>query len=124
MGIPNPIFDENTVSYEDFEAALRPKEMECLCLRCDGKSLKAIALALGISQFTVRNYMTSIYDKTGIRKPLILCQILQLAKKRTEWNNRVVIKGDHSVIDVDCDKSVTHRNIVVSTNRRAHRNVD
>lgn len=45
---------------------LAPRELEVARLSADGRTNKAIARALGISPFTVRNQLTSIYDKLGI----------------------------------------------------------
>lgn len=45
---------------------LAPRELEVARLSADGRTNKVIARALGISPFTVRNQLTSIYDKLGI----------------------------------------------------------
>lgn len=83
MSQANPRFDEDVVRFEDFVEILNPKEMECLCLRCEGDKFKDIADKLGISPVTVRNYNTSIFNKTGIHSAIVLCQILRAAKQRT-----------------------------------------
>lgn len=108
------VFDESTVVYEDFESLLTPRELQCLRLRSEGKTLKQIGLELGIGEFTVRNYMTSIYDKTGIRVALTLCHILRIAERRSQWNDRQRVKGkgreEQDDMNLGCDPS--HRNIV------------
>lgn len=42
------------------------RELEVLHLRLDGKSNKQIAISLGISDFTVRDYVSSILRKKGV----------------------------------------------------------
>nr|WP_095051677.1 LuxR C-terminal-related transcriptional regulator [Pseudomonas sp. Irchel s3b2] len=42
------------------------REQEVLHLLLDGKSNKQIAISLGISDFTVRDYVSSILRKKGV----------------------------------------------------------
>jgi pimeloyl-ACP methyl ester carboxylesterase/DNA-binding CsgD family transcriptional regulator len=52
---PDPVFD-----------ALSPRERETLALLADGLSNAAIAERLGISEKTVRNHVSHLFDKLGV----------------------------------------------------------
>lgn len=47
--------------------ARRAHEREVTALRLQGHSAKAIAAALTISPWTVRDHIKAIYDKSGVR---------------------------------------------------------
>jgi DNA-binding NarL/FixJ family response regulator len=47
-------------------AALSPREREILALLSDGLENRAIAERLSISEKTVRNHITNVYDKLGV----------------------------------------------------------
>jgi DNA-binding NarL/FixJ family response regulator len=46
--------------------ALSPREREVLALLSDGLDNAQIAAALSISEKTVRNHVSSVYDKLGV----------------------------------------------------------
>ena len=44
---------------------LTPRLRDVLLLMCEGKTTAEIARDLGLSRFTVRNYMQAIYERLG-----------------------------------------------------------
>ena len=46
---------------------LTPRERDVVRLLAGGLSNSEIALELGVSYATVRNHLTSVYDKAGLR---------------------------------------------------------
>lgn len=60
--------DEDTqVMLPDGERALTPREVEVLRLISEGADNTAIGLALSISPHTVKQYVTNIFEKLGVR---------------------------------------------------------
>jgi DNA-binding CsgD family transcriptional regulator len=51
---------------------LTPREMELTRLRAEGGTIKEIALALNISQETVKRHISNIFDKKGFDNSLDL----------------------------------------------------
>lgn len=47
------------------ESGLTPREVTVLRMICDGETSAAIALALGISEETVKRHLTNMCDKLG-----------------------------------------------------------
>lgn len=45
---------------------LTPRQTEILAMRCDGKSINDVALALYLSPATVKGYLTEIYRRLNI----------------------------------------------------------
>ena len=45
---------------------LSPQEQRILNLLADGNTNKEIALAMGLGEGTVRNYLTSVFTKLGV----------------------------------------------------------
>ncbi len=48
---------------------LTPKEMQIVALIAQGWKNKEIALQLGTKEQVIKNYLRSIYDKTGVSRP-------------------------------------------------------
>jgi DNA-binding CsgD family transcriptional regulator len=44
---------------------LTPRQIECMALLCEGKSVKLIAKALGVCPNTVKNHLTDAYFRLG-----------------------------------------------------------
>ena len=51
---------------------LTPKEMEIVALIVQGYKNKQIALQLGTTEQVIKNYLRSVYDKTGVSDRLEL----------------------------------------------------
>lgn len=108
---PNPKFDEDAITIQDLIDALTPRELECLCIRCEqGLGLKEIGGVLGIKEFSVRNYFLKIFDKIGVRNPILLCQLYKVAQMRTDSETRVRIKGTR-ILSLDMNHK--YRSIIV-----------
>jgi two-component system nitrate/nitrite response regulator NarL len=44
---------------------LTPRQSECMSLLCEGKTVKVIAKALGLSPATVKNHLSDAYFRLG-----------------------------------------------------------
>jgi DNA-binding NarL/FixJ family response regulator len=47
--------------------ALSPRFLDVLRLMAEGKTTRQIALELGLSRYTVKNYIERIYERLGAR---------------------------------------------------------
>lgn len=63
--IPNLIQNQTPFDYSKFE--INDRELEIITLIAEGYSNKEIAKTLFLSEGTVRNYLSSILDKLGLR---------------------------------------------------------
>lgn len=54
--------------------SLTPREVEVARKRCDGKTIREIALELHISYHTANGYLKQIHDKLGVHDVRSLCQ--------------------------------------------------
>lgn len=85
-GDPNEESEKVEISIEELERKLSPREIECLDLKCLGRTMKEIGALLGISPHTVRNYITYVYDKLDVRNPIVLCSLIAKARSEGERN--------------------------------------
>jgi DNA-binding NarL/FixJ family response regulator len=54
------------------QAALTPREQQIASAIADGRSNRDIAVRLGITEQTVKNHLTSIFEKVGVDNRLQL----------------------------------------------------
>jgi DNA-binding NarL/FixJ family response regulator len=72
---------------------LTPRECSIACLTAKGLSAKKIAETLFLSEKTVRNKLTTIYEKLSVKNQIELClnskelQFCNLPEKLLDWDN-------------------------------------
>jgi two-component system nitrate/nitrite response regulator NarL len=65
---PSPVM----VAPRQAQAALTPREQQIASAIADGRSNRDIAARLGITEQTVKNHLTSIFEKVGVDNRLQL----------------------------------------------------
>lgn len=81
--------EKKTKNKNDF--GLSPRELEVLSLMASGLTVYAISFSLGISTYTVRNHIQSIYNKLGVNDRVnavlkaIKYGLIEMEKSGTNW---------------------------------------